>query len=100
MAYGGYEGVVDRVAGLYRERLEATGTVPTISAPTNSDAHRIGERRLTQREMRSVAHMYDSLAQASQRFADRLGVPTEGWTDEMPWRCGRSFWWARVLVSN
>jgi hypothetical protein len=24
--------------------------------------------------MRSVAHMYDSLAQASQRFADRFGV--------------------------
>ena len=28
--------------------------------------------------MRSVAHMYDSLAQASQRFADRFGVPPEG----------------------
>jgi hypothetical protein len=34
--------------------------------------------------MRSVAHMYDSLAQASQRFADRFGVPPEGWADEMP----------------
>jgi hypothetical protein len=49
MAYGGYEGVVDRVAALYRERLEATGTAPTISAPTNSDAHRIGEAVRTQR---------------------------------------------------
>ena len=42
MAYGGYDGVVARVATLYRERLEATGAAPTISAPTNSDAHRIG----------------------------------------------------------
>ena len=42
MAYGGYDGVVARVASLYRERLEATGAAPTISAPTNSDAHRIG----------------------------------------------------------
>ena len=42
MAYGGYDGVVARVATLYRERLEATGAAPTISAPTNTDAHRIG----------------------------------------------------------
>ena len=49
MAYGGYDGVVDRVAALYRERLEATGTAPTISAPTNSDAHRIGEAVRAQR---------------------------------------------------
>src|SRR5271166_768012 len=43
MAYGGYAEVVTRVAKLYRERLEATGAAPTISAPTNTDAHRIGE---------------------------------------------------------
>jgi hypothetical protein len=49
MAYGGYDGVVDRVAALYRARLEATGTAPTISAPTNSDAHRIGEAVRAQR---------------------------------------------------
>ena len=42
MAYGGYAEVVARVAKLYRERLEATGEAPTISAPTNTDAHRIG----------------------------------------------------------
>jgi AAA domain-containing protein len=42
MAYGGYDGVVARVARLYRERLQATGAEPTISAPTNTDAHRIG----------------------------------------------------------
>ena len=41
MAYGGYDGVVARVARLYRERLQATGAAPTISAPTNTDAHRI-----------------------------------------------------------
>jgi conjugative relaxase-like TrwC/TraI family protein len=43
MVLGGYDGVVARVAQLYRERLQATGAAPTISAPTNSDAHRIGE---------------------------------------------------------
>ena len=42
MAYGGYDGVVARVATLYRERLDATGVAPTITAPTNIDAHRIG----------------------------------------------------------
>ena len=34
--------------------------------------------------MRSVAHLYDSLADASQRFAERFGEPPEGWADEMP----------------
>jgi conjugative relaxase-like TrwC/TraI family protein len=43
MAYGGYDGVVERVARLYAERLTTTGEAPTISAPTNHDAHRIGE---------------------------------------------------------
>ena len=28
--------------------------------------------------MRSVVHMYDLLAQASQRYADRFSVPPEG----------------------
>jgi hypothetical protein len=49
MAFGGYDGVVARVAKLYRERLEATGTAPTISAPTNADAQRIGEAVRAQR---------------------------------------------------
>ena len=43
MAAGGYDGVVARVATLYRERLAATGEPPAISAPTNTDAHRIAE---------------------------------------------------------
>lgn len=43
LAYGGREGVVKRVAALWAERLQATGEAPTISAPTNSDAHQIGE---------------------------------------------------------
>ena len=34
--------------------------------------------------MRSVAHLYDSLADASQRFAERFGESPEGWADEMP----------------
>ena len=41
MAYGGRDGVVRRVAALYAERLQATGQAPTISAPTNVDAHQI-----------------------------------------------------------
>ena len=43
MAPGGYQGVVARVAQLYRERLAVTGEAPAISAPTNTDAHRIAE---------------------------------------------------------
>ena len=42
MAYGGYDGVVARAAKLYRERVEATGVAPTVTTPTNMDAHRIG----------------------------------------------------------
>ena len=49
MVYGGHDGVVARVAQLYRERLEATGEAPTISAPTNSDAQKIGEAVRAQR---------------------------------------------------
>lgn len=43
MVTGGYDAVVERVAKLYAERLKATGEAPTISAPTNADAHRIGQ---------------------------------------------------------
>lgn len=43
MVPGGYVGVIKRVADLYAERLAATGVAPTISAPTNADAHRIAE---------------------------------------------------------
>jgi len=49
LVQGGHDGVVARVAKLYRERLEATGVAPTITAPTNSDAHRIGEAVRQQR---------------------------------------------------
>jgi len=41
MVPGGYDGVVARAAKLYSERLLATGEAPAMSAPTNSDAHRI-----------------------------------------------------------
>ena len=34
--------------------------------------------------MLGVSDMYDTLAQASQRFADRFGVPPEGWADDKP----------------
>lgn len=52
MVPGGYDGVVTRVALLYRDRLMATDEAPAISAPTNSDAHRIGEAvRDVRREM-------------------------------------------------
>jgi hypothetical protein len=44
------------VAALYAERLAATGIAPTISAPTNSDAHQIGEAvRLERRKMGLIA---------------------------------------------
>lgn len=43
LAFGGRQGVIKRTAALYAERVEATGKAPTISAPTNSDAHQIGE---------------------------------------------------------
>ena len=49
MAFGGYNEAVDRVAKLYAARLKATGEAPTISAPTNSDAHRIGAAVRTER---------------------------------------------------
>jgi energy-coupling factor transporter ATP-binding protein EcfA2 len=42
MAYGGRKGVMERAAELYVERLKETGHAPTVSAPTNSDAHQIG----------------------------------------------------------
>ena len=62
MAYGGYDGVVARVAKLYRERVEATGAAPTISAPTNTDAHRIGvavrDERRRSRAARARHHIH------------------------------------------
>lgn len=52
MIYGGRDSVMARVASLYAERLDATGKAPTISAPTNSDAHQIGEAvRVERRRM-------------------------------------------------
>ncbi|MFL5281212.1 MAG: AAA family ATPase [Rhodopila sp.] len=42
MVPGGYDQLVQRVAALYGERLRETGKAPTISAPTNIDAHKIG----------------------------------------------------------
>jgi conjugative relaxase-like TrwC/TraI family protein len=43
MVFGGRDGVIKRAAQLYAERLAATGEAPTISAPTNSDTHQLGE---------------------------------------------------------
>ena len=52
MVPGGYDGVVARVAQLYRERLQETGQAPTIAAPTNQDAHRVSEAvRLQRRQI-------------------------------------------------
>jgi conjugative relaxase-like TrwC/TraI family protein len=52
MTPGAYNEVVTRVATLYVERLKATGEAPTISAQTNSDAHKIGEAvRIKRREL-------------------------------------------------
>ncbi len=41
MVPGGYNEAVARVARLYAERTRETGAAPTVSAPTNADAHRI-----------------------------------------------------------
>ena len=49
MVPGGYSATVERVATLYAERLRETGHAPTISAPTNTDAHRISEAVREQR---------------------------------------------------
>lgn len=55
MAYGGRDGVIRRVAEIYAERIAATGIAPTISAPTNSDAHQISEAvRLERRKQGSI----------------------------------------------
>jgi hypothetical protein len=43
LAYGGRDGVIRRVAEIYRETIEATGSAPSIAAPTNQDAHNISE---------------------------------------------------------
>jgi hypothetical protein len=41
MVPGDYDKVTARVAKLYMERLKETGQAPTVSAPTNHDAHRV-----------------------------------------------------------
>ena len=52
MVPGGYDGVVRRVATLYADRLRQTGEAPTISVPTNQDAHRVSEAvRLARRDL-------------------------------------------------
>ena len=52
MVPGGYDGVVRRVATLYADRLRQTGEAPTISVPTNQDAHRVSEAvRLARRDV-------------------------------------------------
>lgn len=55
MAWGGRDGVIKRVSEIYAERLGATGKAPSISAPTNSDAHQISEAvRLQRRQLGMV----------------------------------------------
>jgi hypothetical protein len=49
MIPGGEAAVAQRVAALWRERLEATGQTPTIAAPTNTDAHNISAAVRSQR---------------------------------------------------
>ncbi|MBS0642230.1 MAG: AAA family ATPase [Proteobacteria bacterium] len=52
MAPGGRDGVINRVAKLYAERLQATGEAPGINAPTNQDAHDISAAvRLERRKL-------------------------------------------------
>jgi hypothetical protein len=52
MVWGGRKETIERVAKLYAERLLATGTAPSMSAPTNRDAHDISLAvRAERREM-------------------------------------------------
>jgi hypothetical protein len=52
MVYGGREGVMRRAVEIYLEHVKATGVAPGIIAPTNNDAHQIGEMaRKGRREM-------------------------------------------------
>jgi hypothetical protein len=57
MVPGGREGVINRVAKLYAERLQAAGEAPGINAPTNQDAHDISAVvRLERRAMGLVGN--------------------------------------------
>ena len=49
MVPGGYNDAVVRVAQLYFERIQQTGKAPSVSAPTNMDAHRISVAIRTER---------------------------------------------------
>jgi hypothetical protein len=69
LAPGGYAGVINRVAKLYRERLEATGKAPTISAPTNIDAHRISEA--VRAERRSLGQLGPDLMRVQATDGER-----------------------------
>lgn len=63
MIEGSRGGVIDAVAKLYRDRLQATGQAPTISAPTNADAHQIGEA--VRRERRDLGLLGPDRVQVS-----------------------------------
>lgn len=56
---GGRQAMIERVASLWRERIEARGDEPdfrlTISAPTNQDAHAIGVA--IRQEMRAMGRL-------------------------------------------
>lgn len=69
MAYGGREGVIARVAALYAERLQASGTAPTISAPTNADAHQISAA--VRAERRNLGMVGPDLATVRATDGDR-----------------------------
>ncbi len=65
---GAYEQVVARAAQLYTERLRETGQAPSIAAPTNMDAHRIGEA--IREERRAIGLLGEELRRLKVRGAD------------------------------
>jgi hypothetical protein len=74
MVPGGYDGVVARVARLYAERLKATGEVPSIAAPTNTDAHRISE--VIRQERRKLGQLGPDLVTVRATDGERnYGLP-------------------------
>jgi hypothetical protein len=75
---GGRDGVIERVAALYMERLQETGVAPTISAPTNTEAHLISMAVRDARRKAGLIAPQDSITIAAtdktREYSLRLAV--------------------------
>ena len=75
MAYGGRDGVIKRVAEVYVDRLKASGEAPTISAPTNSDAHQISAAVRTERRKLGMVGERDLITVQASDGSREYGLP-------------------------